>query len=105
MKKPASRNSIEKSTVAVSAYLEEPGVLQNLVEKLARREEDGFDFESLACEWQPITTSSLEGYANGDLVLSDEKEMINSLFDTCFLFTCTRVKNRNYNLTWVCSLS
>ena len=105
MKKPVNKNNLENSTVAVSAFLEEPGALQNLVEKLARRDEDSFNFELLVCAWETITTSSLEGYANGDLVLSDEKELVNSLFDTCFLFTCTSERNRNYKLKWVCSLS
>ena len=105
MKKPVSRNRMENSAVAISAFLEEPGALQNLVEKLARRDEDSCNFELVGCEWETITTSSLEGYANGDLVLSDEKELVNSLFDTCFLFTCTSERNRNYRLQWVCSLS
>ncbi len=104
-KKPMNRNSTENSTVAVSAFLEEPAILQNLVEKLARRDEDDLSFESLTGEWKPILSSSLEGYANGDLVMSDEKDLINSLFDTCFIFTCTRERKKNYRLAWVCSLS
>ncbi|HWC53018.1 MAG TPA: hypothetical protein VG676_05500 [Chitinophagaceae bacterium] len=105
MKKPVNKNNLENFTVAVSAFLQEPGVLQNLVEKLARRDEESVIADSLTGEWQPIATSSLEGYALGDLVLKDAKELINSPFDTCFVFTCTRESNSKYSMTWVCSLS
>jgi hypothetical protein len=105
MKKPSKRNVTEISGVAVSAFLEEPEVLQRLVEKLAHRSEEYLCSELLHDDWEPIQFSSLEGYANGGLVLSDAKELVNSIFDTCFLFTCTRIRNTNYQLTWVCSHS
>ncbi|MBS1918720.1 MAG: hypothetical protein JST17_00540 [Bacteroidetes bacterium] len=105
MKKPFNKSNRGNCTVVISAVLQEPGYLQNLVEKLARRDHDNYNLELLGGEWQSILTSSLEGYALGDLVLSDEKDFINSLFDTCFLFTCTREKENHYKMAWVCSLS
>lgn len=96
---------MENTALAVRVRLEEPGMLQKLVERLARREEDESLQEFMSNEWGLTLTSSLEGYALGDLVLSTEQELINSTFDTCFLFTCTKGKESNYRLTWVCSLS
>lgn len=89
----------------VIACLEEPEILQRLVEKLAIRFTDFNDGDLLTEEWKAVDTSSLEGYANGDILLSNENHLINSLFDTCFIFTCIKEKNRNFQLTWVCSLS
>ncbi|MCC7399932.1 MAG: hypothetical protein IT214_00445 [Chitinophagaceae bacterium] len=105
-KKPVLKNPPYKgSAISVVASLQEPASLQNLVEKLARREGSDRDFESLNYEWLPLSTSSLEGYALGDLILTEDKDQVNSLFDTCFLFTCTRERKQSYSLTWVSSLS
>lgn len=107
MKKPGSKiKKTRSAAVAVSALLGEPGILKSLVERLAYRHEDiGFSHEAVPFGWQAVEISSLEGYASGDLVLSDINELVNVPFDTCFLFTCIKGRKGNYDLAWSCSLS
>ncbi|MBS1632311.1 MAG: hypothetical protein JST10_07020 [Bacteroidetes bacterium] len=102
---PGKRQETSSLSISAYAYLEEPVVLQNLVERLAKRDEENSESGLLAGEWEQITTSSLEGYANGDLIMEDDIDILNSLFDTCFLFTCIRKQESNYKMIWVCSLS
>ncbi len=109
-KKPPIRKALNDSCVirpltSVVASLQEPGLLKSLVEKLALRDEIDSESDPDTSDWQPVSTSSLEGYALGDLVLENDEDLVNSLFDTCFLFTCVREKKMNYSLTWISSLS
>lgn len=107
MKKPVIKNirRIEPPSISVNAFLQEPRTLKNLVEKLASENNDIAISDDGPGEWQTIGLSSLEGYALGDLILSDENDRIKLLFDTCFLFTCTMEKSGEYDLTWSSSLS
>lgn len=104
MKKLFFKNKLQSRRISVSAMLEEPAALERLVEKLSCQRFE-YDFESLDDQWQIVQTSSIEGYAIGNLVLSDENESINSIFDTCFIFTCVGKTKSNYKMTWACSLS
>lgn len=105
MKKLFSKKRFQSPIVSVNARLEEPDGLERLVEKLAQRDQYDINPEWQISKWEPMITSSLEGYALGDLALTTDNKLINSLFDTCFLFTCTRERERNYKVSWVCSLS
>ena len=108
MKKPSNTNSnrIENSVIAIATSLAEPRLLRSLVEKLADRRYDiGYSFEKVQAGWQAIETSSIEAHVSGDINLATETDLIDMPFATCFLFTCTKGRWLNYNLTWINSLS
>jgi len=99
-------NKVENSTITCSATLQEPGMLKNLVERLACRHYDNdFIFEKVPSDWKAIETSSLEAYVSVDITLSDKKELFSIPLITCFLFTCIKEKSGKYNLALSSSLS
>ena len=55
--------------------------------------------------WRALETSSIEAHSGVDLNLSGETEQIDMTFVTSFLFTCTKAKGQDYQLTWISSLS
>ncbi len=107
MKKPQNKpNKIENSAISITATLAESRMLTNLVEKLAvRRYDIGYCFISVQPGWRAIEASSIEALVSGVTNFSTSKDDINVVFTTCFLFTCTKAKGQDYNLTWVNSLS
>lgn len=107
MKKPQNKPyKIENSAIAITATLAESRMLTDLVEKLAvRRYDIGYCFASVQPGWRAIEASSIEAHVSGVANLSTKTDSINVVFTTCFLFTCTKAKGQDYNLTWVNSLS
>ncbi|MGZ5219532.1 MAG: hypothetical protein ACXWWD_01455 [Chitinophagaceae bacterium] len=107
MKKPQNQsNKMENSAIAITATLAESRMLTNLVEKLAvRRYDTGYCFIPVQPGWQAIEASSIEAHVSGVANLSTMTDSTNVVFTTCFLFTCTKAKGKEYNLTWVNSLS
>lgn len=108
MKKPFNKKvqQVETSPASISAALEETFVLKCIVEEVASsRSGSGYADEQVQPGWQAIETSSLEAYASGYLNLTEKTENIDMPFDSCFLFTCIKVKNSRYDLTWASSLS
>ncbi len=100
------RISIENSTVTITAALQEPRMLKNLVERLAVRNYDAdHSFEKLQPGWKAIETSSIEAYVSVDISLSENNDLFKIPFITCFLFTCIREKEGKYNLRFSNSLS
>jgi hypothetical protein len=92
--------------IAITATLVQPGLLKNLVEKLAHRRYDlGFCYEKVQIGWQADETSSIEAHVSGDINFSVNDEKINMPFVTSFLFTCTKGKGQDYRLAWISSLS
>ena len=94
----------------IDATLDQPGLLENLVEKLASRRYDiGFSNEVLPKDWLAVEVSSAETYASGTLSFSgtfhSDDAAINMPFITPMLFTCVKEKNNDYKLLWSCSLS
>jgi hypothetical protein len=94
----------------ITAILDQPDLLENLVEKLASRRYDiGYSKEIVPQEWQAIETSSTETYVSGTLSFSgltnNEDASINMPFITSMLFTCIKGKEDDYRLLWSSSLS
>jgi hypothetical protein len=93
----------------IDAIVDQPGLLENLVEKLASRRYDiGYCSEAVPGEWVPVEVSSAETFVSGNLSFSastENDEPINMPFITPMLFTCTKEKDDSYRLLWSCSLS
>ena len=107
MKKPNKNpNKMETLPIITTALFNEPYLLKDLVETLAAHRPDiGYNRESVQLGWKPLETSSIEAHVSGQLNISSEADLVNMLFTTCFLFTCTKGKREDYRLTWVNSLS
>ena len=93
-------------SLSITTMLDEPGLLTNLVEKLASRPNNSSNKRiKVLRNWEALTTSSIESYVNGTVVLSAEENRIDMPFINSFLFTCTRGKDGLYHLAWSTSLS
>jgi hypothetical protein len=98
------------NSLHITAILDQPGLLESLVEKLASRRYDiGYSKESVPENWQAIETSSTETYVSGIVsfsgLMNNEDASINIPFITSILFTCTKGKEDEYRLSWSSSLS
>jgi hypothetical protein len=101
-----SKHSKMTTSLAISTTLYDPSLLTNIVEELAcRRNDSRVSGEIVEPGWQPIGSSSLEAFVSGTAEISNGKDFFKMPFTTCFLFTCIRAKNRDYDLTWASSLS
>lgn len=95
-----------KKALHITAVLDQPGLLEDLVEKLAHRRYDlGYSKAIVPPLFQAIETSSTETYVSGTVSLAINDELINMPFITSFVFTCTKSKNEAYKLGWGTSLS
>ena len=95
-----------KKALHITAILDQPVLLEDLVEKLAHRRYDiGYSSAAVPSPFQAIETSSTETYVSGTVSLAVNDELINMPFITNFLFTCTKAKNDDYKLGWGTSLS
>jgi len=97
------------NSLHITAILDQPDLLENLVEKLAGRRYIGYSNEAMPPGWQATETSSTETYLSGTLSFSgltkNENDSVNMHFITSMLFTCIRGKEEQYRLAWSCSLS
>ena len=99
-----------KQLMNITAYLHEPGILRNVIEKLASRHVDmGYTDVAIPQEWKSLESSSIEAYVSGNFNLhadgSKTKEQFDIPFDSCFSFTCIKGKNDSFKLEWSSSLS
>ncbi len=96
-----------KQLLHITASVNQPGLLKDMIEKLAsRRYEIGYSNERMPEGWQAIETASAEIYVNGAVeFMFNEKETIRMPFITSFLFSCAHTKNDPYKLNWSISLS
>ena len=99
-----------KHVLHITATLDQPELLENLVEKLASRRYDiGYSRETVPQDWQAVETSSTETYVSGTLSLSgltnNHGTSVNMPFITSMLFTCIKGKEGDYRLLWSSSLS
>lgn len=95
-----------KKSLHISTMLDQPGLLEDLVEKLAcRRYDIGYGKEKMPATFRALETSSTETYVSGTLSISAKEENINMPFITRFLFTCTKASNDPYKLAWSICLS
>lgn len=108
MKNPNDKNhsNMKNPAISITATLVESQLLTNLVEKLAvKRYEAGYSQETVQPGWEAIEISSIEAHVSGITKLSTATDRVKMIFNTCFLFTCTKSKEKEFNLTWVNSLS
>jgi hypothetical protein len=102
MKKPSNRN--ERSQTDIIANVEDPCILQLLVETLAESKPNlPFRAKRVHRGWKVLDSSSIEARVSGGINFSDEKA-VDIPFVTCFLFTCIKGKGK-YELKWSNSLS
>ncbi|MBC7947162.1 MAG: hypothetical protein H7Y42_04730 [Chitinophagaceae bacterium] len=95
-----------KKALHITAILDQPNLLEDMVEKLAYRRYDvGYSDAVVPQTLKAVDTSSTETYVSGTVALKDGKNIINMPFITCFLFTCTKGKDGFYKLGWSSSLS
>jgi hypothetical protein len=95
-----------KKSLHIRTTLDQPDLLEDLVEKLAcRRFDIGYGKEKMPRNFEALETSSTETYVSGTIGLSEKNEKFNIPFITSFLFTCIKGKNDSYKLTWASSLS
>lgn len=94
------------SPLAAAVMIDEMEFLEELVKDLADRHNDiGYSNESAPIGWNTIDTSSLEAYVSGTIAMADDKEHSVMPFTTCFMFTCSKVRKGDYELSWISSLS
>lgn len=104
MKKPSNKGN--GSSIAIIATLEDPDMLQVLVEKLAECNLDiGYSSQQVQPGWKAIDTSSIEVLASVGVQFSNNEDSTNISFVTSFLFTCIKSNHGKYDLTWSHSLS
>lgn len=104
MKNPKHTKMI--TSLAISTTLYDASLLTNIVEKLAcRRNDSPVSGEIVEPGWQHVGSSSLEAFVSGTAEISNGPDYFKMPFTTCFLFTCIRAKDQDYDLTWSSSLS
>lgn len=97
-----------KQNLNITATLYDPGLLRNLVEKLASRHVDmGYSKATVPQHCNAIESSSTIAYVMGtfDLETGSGKAPVSMPFTSCFLFTCTKEKYGIFSLEWSSSLS
>jgi len=93
------------NSLLINATLDQPGLLENLVEKLAQRHADtGYGKAVVPRNWKAIETSSTDTFVSGTVAIAGDNEVINMPFITRFLFTCIEEKKDTYKLEWSFSL-
>ena len=97
---------VMKKTFHITAIIDHPGFLEDIVEKLAYRHyESGFNKSKMPFNSEVLETSSTETYVSGTMAIEDGNEQINMPFVTKFLFSCVKVEKHAYSLEWGISLS
>jgi hypothetical protein len=102
------KSFVMNKSLHITATVDEPESLQNLIEQLAyRRYNTGYSKEKMPRGWKALETSSVETYVSGTIVLdfNNKEERINMPFITCFSFTCIKEEKQPYQLKWSSSLS
>jgi hypothetical protein len=97
-----------KKALHIVTTLDQPELLNSLVEKLARKRYDtGHGDILIPGVAKDLKSSTTETYVSGTVALRvpGSVETIHMPFITCFLFTCTRENSRDYKVTWSQSLS
>ncbi len=96
-----------KNDLHLTASIDKPEVMENIIEKLATRRYDmGYGKAIVPQTWQAIETSSIETYVSGRIEFDyNETQRIRIPYITCFLFSCTKEKNNPYELSWSFSLT
>jgi len=93
-----------KQSLHITAIIDHPGFLEDIVEKLALRHTYNYNSKSDTNQ-DMVETSSTETYVSGTMVIEDHEEHINMPFITPFLFTCVKQSEDTYSLEWAISMS
>lgn len=94
------------NSIHIIAVLDEPDLLEFMVERLAyRRTDTGYGSRKVPGNAEALETSSATIYMSGTVAMADKKEQINMPFITSFLFTCIKGADDIYKLAWSSSLS
>ena len=96
-----------KKNLHLTATIDRPELLEDMVEKLAtRRYETGFGKASVPKKWQALETSSIEAFVSGVIEFDYNEEIrIRIPFITCLVFSCIKEKNEAYQLSWTASFN
>ena len=96
-----------KKDLHLTASVDKPEELENIIEQLATRRYDiGYSRAYIPEPWKAIESSSVEGYMSGRIEFDyNETQRIRIPYITCFMFSCTKLKHGSYDLTWSVSLS
>ena len=94
-----------KKSLHITAIIDQPDFLEDIVEKLALRHTYNYSSSKLANKKDTVETSSTETYVSGTMVIEDREEKINMPFITPFLFTCVKQSEDTYSLEWGLSMS
>lgn len=96
-----------KKDLHLTASVDKPEVLEDIIERLATRRYDmGYAKALVPASWQAIDSSSVETYISGTVEFDyNETQRIRIPYITCFLFSCIKEKNAEYELSWSFSLS
>jgi len=95
-----------KKSLHITATIDQPEFLEELVEKLACRHNDTWFIKQIMPDnREALETSSTETYVSGSLEMNSTNEHLNIPFITSFLFTCIKGKGGAYKLEWGTSLS
>lgn len=92
-----------KQSLHITAIIDHPGFLEDIVEKLALRH--NYDYHKTPFDKAQLETSSTETYVSGTMVIEDKDGHINMPFITPFLFTCIKRSEDTYSLEWGISMS
>ncbi|MEQ1796800.1 MAG: hypothetical protein ABL872_02540 [Lacibacter sp.] len=94
------------NSIHITAMLDEPELLDFMVERLAYRRTDiGYGNQRVPENTEALETSSATIYLSGTVGVAEEDEKVNMPFITSFLFTCIKGTDGIYKLAWSSSLS
>lgn len=96
-----------KKNLHITATLDQPELLEEMVEKLAIRSYENSQSKiRVPKTWEALETSSLEAFVSGVVEFDyNEEQRIRIPFVTCLVFSCTKTKNETYDLCWVASFN
>ena len=95
-----------KKSFHITATIDQPGFLEDMVEKLAYRRNDiGYGKQIMPDNREALETSSTEAYVSGNMEIDSADEHIYMPFITSFLFTCIKGKDGVYKMEWGASMS
>lgn len=94
------------NSIHITAMLDEPELLDFMVERLAYRRTDiGYGNQRVPENTEALETSSATIYLSGTVAVAERGENVNMPFITSFLFTCIKGTDGIYKLAWSSSLS
>ena len=96
-----------KNSLLISAFIDRPELLENMVQQLAVKHSDiGYAKARVPGKWKALDTSTIESYVSGNIQMTlPGNEIINMPFTNCFMFTCIKENKNPYKLNWSISLS